>query len=287
MAQKEQAVWIISEVDDIMLPQYAEKLAKGDYLGIVHCWRGKMQVTINQIDYVLTDNNLLICFPQTIIGNYMRSPDCQCEILCMKQTYLKYLLEKTFHSESDWIRKYNHILDQPILELSSKQQELLRAYRNLVQCYITDEQSTFRQQMLLKLAEIIYYELSKVNQDRLGVQAGEQVAQADKIVRQFMLLLEQNYTSRHEVTWYAEQLCITPKYLTAVCTEKTGLSALKWIHKELTDNIRHLLTETDLPIKDISYRMGFTTQSAFGKYVRKTLGESPIYFREHHAFKLS
>ena len=85
--------------------------------------------------------------------------------------------------------------------------------------------------------------------------------------------------TKREVRWYAEQLCITPKYLTMICYQKEGKSASALIRETLTEQIRRQLTETDIPVKELAYKFHFPSQSFIGKFVRQNLGSSPRQFR--------
>ena len=78
---------------------------------------------------------------------------------------------------------------------------------------------------------------------------------------------------------YADELCITPKYLSVVCKNNSGKTASEWITEHLLEDIRYYLRQTDMSIKEVSHQLGFPNTSFFGKYVKEHFGMTPIQFR--------
>ncbi len=81
------------------------------------------------------------------------------------------------------------------------------------------------------------------------------------------------------VTFYANQLCVTPKYLSTVCKQISGRTAFDWINEYVQTDIRHLLKFSQMPIKEIAEALQFPNVSFFGKYCRMRLGQSPTALR--------
>lgn len=95
----------------------------------------------------------------------------------------------------------------------------------------------------------------------------------------FLQLITSNEIKRRPVDYYSEQLHVTSKYLTTLCTKYSGKSASAWIHQYTKEDIRHYLLHTSLSIKEIAYKMGFPSLSFFGSYVRHYFGMSPSKLR--------
>lgn len=95
----------------------------------------------------------------------------------------------------------------------------------------------------------------------------------------FILLMESNLSNR-EVQFYADKLCISPKYLTMVVTELSGKSAKDWIVDYTLIEIYALLRDNSLDIKDVVRRVKFPNQSVFSRFFRKHTGMSPMQYRE-------
>ena len=96
----------------------------------------------------------------------------------------------------------------------------------------------------------------------------------------FLELLSANAPQEREVSFYAERLFVTPKYLSAVCKEVSGNTASAIISAYVMKEIERLLKFNKMSIKEIANELNFSSISFFGKYVRKRLGMSPKHYRE-------
>ena len=101
----------------------------------------------------------------------------------------------------------------------------------------------------------------------------------EELLRLFLQLLEENYLRERNTGFYASQLCISPKYLSSIIKEQSGKTCADWIDEYISFNARSLLKDSTLSIKQISDRLGFPSQSVFGRFFKKVNGVSPKVFR--------
>ena len=100
------------------------------------------------------------------------------------------------------------------------------------------------------------------------------------VMHRFIDMLERgDYRRSREVGYYADKLCVTPKYLSEVCRKVSGYAANFWINRYATIDIARLLRDKSLSLTDIADMYGFTSQSHFTRYVQQNLGASPSAFR--------
>lgn len=100
-----------------------------------------------------------------------------------------------------------------------------------------------------------------------------------EIFNQFLVLLGHEQHKRRQVSYYAERLYITPKYLSTVCTRVSGKSPMRWITDSVMEQCYTLLKTTNMSIKEISNQMGFPNPSFFGQYFRDEAGMTPLEYR--------
>lgn len=96
---------------------------------------------------------------------------------------------------------------------------------------------------------------------------------------QFMLLLNKHHCREHSIKFYADQICISPKYLSAVIKQISGRSAAEWIDEYVILEAKNLLRYSTMNIQEIAYYLNFTTQSFFGKYFKHLTGITPGQYR--------
>lgn len=97
----------------------------------------------------------------------------------------------------------------------------------------------------------------------------------------FCELLAKNYREHKTMTWYAEQLHLTPKYFSSQIMRIIGKSASDWIQEWLLIRAKQLLdTRWDMNIQEISQSLGFEEQASFTRFFRRGAGMSPRQWRE-------
>lgn len=102
----------------------------------------------------------------------------------------------------------------------------------------------------------------------------------NRIINNFLSLLETHYTTNSEVSFYASELSVTPNYLNQVCRKKSGITAGDYIRDRILLEAKRLLTLTHLDIKEIAYTLGFNDTSYFSRFFRKYTDVSPQEFRK-------
>lgn len=108
---------------------------------------------------------------------------------------------------------------------------------------------------------------------------------ADSYFRNFINMLSDNVRTQHEVSYYADMLNISPKYLGEICKLKSGRKAKEIISTVLISQIKREIIMGNMSMKAIAFNYGFSDQSSLGKFFRKMVGMSPLAFRRlnHYA----
>ncbi|XZF14830.1 helix-turn-helix domain-containing protein [Chitinophagaceae bacterium MMS25-I14] len=96
----------------------------------------------------------------------------------------------------------------------------------------------------------------------------------------FRQLLGSNYMRERKLEFYAGQLHLTPKSLSAAIKKQTGKSAGKWIDDTIVLEAKVLLQNKTLTVSQISGMLNFSDQSVFGKFFRANTGMSPVEYRK-------
>ncbi|MDE5969866.1 MAG: helix-turn-helix domain-containing protein [Muribaculaceae bacterium] len=100
-------------------------------------------------------------------------------------------------------------------------------------------------------------------------------------VTDFIKLLHANFMKERSVAFYAEQLCISPKYLSSVLKKYTRRSPGEWIDEYVILEAKNMLRFSGLSIQEVAYAMNFKSQSSFGKYFKNATGMSPTEFQKN------
>ncbi len=99
-------------------------------------------------------------------------------------------------------------------------------------------------------------------------------------VRDFMKLVHRHFIRERSVSFYADKLFISPKYLSLLVKEATGRSASRWIDDFVVMEAKNMLRYSGKNIQQVAYALNFTTQSSFGKYFKHLTGMSPTEYQK-------
>jgi len=109
------------------------------------------------------------------------------------------------------------------------------------------------------------------------------------IVNKFKAIMEHHYRDlsnghtekAHRVSEYAELLNLHPNYLNNVIKSKTGKSVGNWIADKTISEAKALLKNSNISVKEISYRLGFTEIQHFSTYFKKHTQYTPVFYRQN------
>lgn len=251
---------------------------KMDYNAIVHCRKGRVQLETGDKEVVKVQAGKLLLVPaQKLMQSVMVSTDVDAGVLLVSDRVLKRVLGP----QADIWNRAMYLHNTYVIELQ-QWNEVLQAnghvfLKNKDLVLFNDIVIGFLRILLLIICE----ELLK--HENLAEAANVSSDRDKMLFQQFLDLLSHEQQKRRQVNYYAEKLCITPKYLSSVCRKVTGKSPIRWITDGVMEDCYQLLRTTDLTVKEISNRMGFPNSSFFGQYFREQAGMTPLEFRTKNA----
>lgn len=81
------------------------------------------------------------------------------------------------------------------------------------------------------------------------------------------------------VQYVAEQLNLSPNYLSDLLRNLTGQTAQQHIHHKLIEKAKESLTTTQLSISEIAYQLGFEHPQSFSKFFKSKTSQTPLAYR--------
>lgn len=99
-------------------------------------------------------------------------------------------------------------------------------------------------------------------------------------VRQFNLLVENNYKTMHQVQDYAGLMFKSPKTLSNLFAKHSERSPVQVIADRLFLESKRLILYTDKSTAEIGFELGFGEPAHFSRFFKKMAGQSPTTFRQ-------
>ena len=248
---------------------------------MIYCIKGHMKLSVNLNDYELYDSQLIIANP----GNIIKVSDVECADV-RDLNYAVLAMSSKFGSELkiDMKKIMNEgvaLLETPIMTLSDEMQAVMTGYLNLAVQVIHSE-SPFREDALSSLLSSMICLGAGAwveKMDEMKMNASQTTTRSKMVFEQFIRLVGEYHTKYRNVGFYADKLCLTPKYLSKLIKTASGRSAPEWIDSYVILEAKNLLKYSDITIKEIVYRLNFPNQSVFYKFFKARTGMTPSEYR--------
>jgi len=173
--------------------------------------------------------------------------------------------------------KYIHYY-QTTFHLTDAQYEGIRSCLNTLKILSTLDHP-FRDKLLVSQLDIMAH-LTEVYCAENGF-TPEAKTGTEQLLLRFHALIAENYCKNREVKFYADRLCLSPKYFGSVVRQALGYSAGELIARYVMVQAKFLLrVNRKLSIQQISDKMGFSDQTAFARYFKSHSGQTPQEYRE-------
>lgn len=93
------------------------------------------------------------------------------------------------------------------------------------------------------------------------------------------IFLENNCDKKINLNHVAEEVCLSPKYLSRLFKENSGTGFNEYRLKIKIDKAKELLKTTDLTVNQIAIQLGYKNPESFIRMFEKLLGSTPTEFR--------
>lgn len=256
------------------IPQFGS--GKIDFNVVAACITGRMLLEVSGQPTTVNAQQIFVCHPHVVFSNLMISPDFECKVMCLSDRLLCSILQSQMLIWNNMLYKQHYnIIDIPA--------DRFGLYNELRYQWL-NEDNPFKREILVSLLRValleLCHQLMSNNQKAEDELPQEGHLRMETLFHQFLKNIARRHIKKLSVSEYAEELCITPKYLSTVCRTVSGKSPTEWISEYVIEDITHYLKNTELTASQIGNELGFPNASFFGKYVREHLGMSPNEYRK-------
>ena len=265
-------IFIFSDIRDIALPNEPLKL---DLPIFALCVNGSAHIRINLKEYDVKPNMLLTILPDHILQGYEISDDFEGLFLGVTLKYTKEL-SVDLHTLLPFVLDFKQT---PLLTLTDAEVDMIKKIHRLVWEKIKDvEDKYYDKRIINNLLQALLFEVLNIYQKQ-NRYVPIQRSRNETILHDFIHLVEHDFKVNRSVAYYAERLCISAKYLSAVIKQISGRTASEWIENYVILAAKVMLESSSLSIKEISGELNFANQSFFGKFFKQHTGMSPNDYR--------
>lgn len=246
------------------------------------CIEGHFELEINLKRFSVRENSLFLYTP----GNIVRVANISKEEKEMVHFIVVAISSDLMSSTRfDFNKLYDeslHLLENPSVVLSEQEKNLCKRYLSLIN-EISELKIPNTKESVTSLISSIFY--------LMGALWGNRVTEAIKnqdegsirskaIFENFLKLVRDYHTKERNLSFYADKLFLTPKYLSKLIKTVSGKSAHEWIDSFVILEAKNLLKYSDMSIKSIVYELNFPNQTTFYRFFKTKTGMTPSEYRK-------
>lgn len=253
------------------LPPYKEPVTS-PYVIIFLNHSGWIRCEFDFEEKIMGAHDFFLMSPGHALHILETSEDHRATLMFMTRRFYS-LLAEMFPNSYKYVHYY-----QTVFQLTDKQYEGIKSCMHQIKI-LSEIDHPYRNQLLASQMDIMAH-LTEVYCTENGF-APDEKGGVEQLMLQFNNLIAENYTKHREVKFYAEKLCLSPKYFGTVVNQTLGYSAGELISRYVMVQARHLLHQhRKFSIQQISDKLGFPDQTAFARYFKKHAGVTPLEYRE-------
>lgn len=245
------------------------------FLTHIFCEEGKASITFNSKEFPMKRGSCCIIRATQLIDGWKASDDFACSIVYADPIFI----DKATPRSNYGIRGSLSLFNSPVFDLNEEEYARCKRDYDSIELRLAQTEHRFREEILLNAMQALILDFFDFHA-RLNGSEDDIRTPAAKTMERFIGMLERgDYRQNREVSYYADELCVTPKYLSEISKQVSGQGANYWINRFTILDISRLLRDKSLEFADISDLFNFTSTSYFTRYVQRYLGESPSEYR--------
>ena len=254
----------------------SEGPARMNFIIMALCKKGQATYSLDTRKQEVKVGDLMFISEGHVVSAYEATPDFKCLYIMLSTEF--------YHSFVMNVKNVSSLLlfsmNNPVVPLTTHEIQVYTNYYMIIRQKMADQAHHFRTNLVKALLLAMFYDMSNVIW-RVGQSEDIKTRKrADSMFTEFIALLEENVRTERRVSWYAEQIGITPKYLSEMVKQVSKRTPNEWIDNYVMLEIRVLLKNTTKSIKEIADAVNFPNQSFLGKFFKEHMGMSPSEFRK-------
>ena len=240
---------------------------------VLVCLKGVIDCNINLHRFLITENQIFVSLVGDII-QINKAENIEGYAIIISDAHLQHIqLDFRFRAQS-----YLNIRDNGPVSVPYEELTYLKPYYILMKKNMEEGNEQIIKGLSIALSYTFVALLNKYHVRHTHDSDGDET-RTEQLFNKFMKLLEAYHTKERSLQFYADKMCLTPKYVSGAIKSYSGKGALEWINEYVVLEAEIMLRYTEMSVQEIAYALNFPTQSAFGKYFKQQLGVSPKQYR--------
>ncbi len=238
--------------------------------------KGTMTFSDGKSKFISEKNDLVIWQMSNTIQDVSYSRGFDADVLLASSQFLRH-----YNPEMTWAtRGYLFIRQHPSFHLTGENLRIIHNDFEQFRLRLAASSEMFKLELLGNQMRMFLLDMWVAYSESMAEMKSDD--NSSQIFLRFVNLVQTDCRKHRDVAYYADKLCITPKYLSQVSNTVTNVPALQWINYYAGFELVSLLSNPDLTISDIAFDMDFSSANHLTRYCKKILGVTPSEYRKRN-----
>ena len=268
-------VTILNDINKILRRNH--HVAKLGCMMMVFCEEGEVDIHINGNTHLLQKGNCAILAPGSVIQANAMGQVLTSKVLAVSQTFLA----ETLSMKKETWNVLHYLYHHPIFPINRNISYKMYLYKELMMALIQEKPHAYSQRtrsfhfagMLCEMFAMLDQQIPDIEWKSI------QINRSTLITRDFISMVNADNGTHRSVSYYADKLCYSPKYLCSIIKESTGKTPMHFIQENAIKQIKYKLKHSNISIKEIAHAFDFSNPSFFGKFFKAHTGITPLEYR--------
>lgn len=239
------------------------------------CISGEMEMEIDLKKYKLNGGDSAMILTGSFFQIKRIARTTKSIFIAINPDFLKYA-----GNVKDIIEHVNHLKENPVHTLSEDDiNENIMIYREIKKkLSLTDY--PFKEVVAKSYIQIMlcnYFHRYANSNERTSEKQPH--SRREELFVKFIKMVKEHYLTDRAITFYADKLCVSPKYLSSIVHQVSGKYATEWINQYVILEAKSMLRMESVAIKDVSNHLNFANQSFFAKFFKQHTGYTPKEYK--------
>ena len=233
---------------------------------------GSARVLINLIEYIFLPDHISLIAPNSIIQIIEVSHDFDAHMMAVDLNFLPISGKEEF---------FTHFLQQKknlLFPLSTEEQIHIENFVTVMWSVL--QEPVFRKEVIQHLLVGLLYNIEYIAKSKGQAELSPLTHQNDIFQRLISLVNTYSKTERN-VSFYANKLCLTPRYLNTVIRQTSQQTVMDWINQSIILEAKVLLKHSNRLVYQISDELNFPNPSFFSKFFKRMTGMTPQEYQKN------
>ena len=268
-------VIILNDINKIIRRNH--HVAKLGCMLTVFCEEGETTIHINGNPYLLQQGNCAILTPGSTIREYTSDITYSTKVVAVSPSFLT----ETLSMKKETWEIIHYLYYHPIFPINRNISYKMYLYKELMMTLIQEKPNVYSQRtrsfhfagMLCEMFAML--NILVPDNERKTIQLNRSTL----ITQDFICLVNADDGTHRSVTYYADKLCYSPKYLCSIIKGTTGKTPMEFIQENTIKQIKYKLKHSNMSIKEVADAFDFSNPSFFGKFFKTNTGMTPLEYR--------